>query len=104
MLTDELKADIVKRVRSVVEPERVIVLGSYARGEVEPGSDIDIMVIADYEGTRAASAGKLYRAFRGFGIPKDILLVKPEKVERFRCSQWSVIYAALKEGVTVYAG
>ena len=104
MLTEELKADIVKRVRSVFEPERIIVFGSYARDEAETGSDIDIMVVADYEGRRAALTGKLYQAFHGFGVPKDILLVKPEKVERFRCSQWSVIYAAFKEGVTVYGG
>jgi predicted nucleotidyltransferase len=102
MLSKHTQNEIVNVVRSVVEPEAIILFGSYVRDEERDGSDIDIMVITQYDGRRAAVTGKLYEAFRGFGRPKDIILVKPKEVERFRNSNWSIIHTALNEGVFIY--
>lgn len=42
----------VKRVQNAYDPERIILFGSYARGEATKYSDVDILVIAKkFKGT-----------------------------------------------------
>jgi predicted nucleotidyltransferase len=38
-------ADIVKRVVRAAKPEKIVLFGSAARGEMGPNSDIDLLVI-----------------------------------------------------------
>jgi predicted nucleotidyltransferase len=38
-------ADIVKRVVEVANPEKIVLFGSAARGEMGPNSDYDLLVI-----------------------------------------------------------
>ena len=42
-----LLEEVVRRVVSVAEPERIILFGSAARGEVRPDSDLDLLVVKD---------------------------------------------------------
>ena len=41
-----LLADIVTRIRAVLEPDRIVMFGSRARGTATDQSDVDILVIA----------------------------------------------------------
>jgi len=102
MITKTTEREIISKIRSVLEPDAIIIFGSYVRSEETDDSDIDILIISRYTGKRATVTGELYKAFRGFGHPKDIILVKPSEVERFRDSDWSIIHTAIKEGVFIY--
>jgi predicted nucleotidyltransferase len=41
----EVLDDIVRRIVEVAAPEKIILFGSAARGELGPNSDIDLLVI-----------------------------------------------------------
>ena len=43
----ETLAEIVRRIRSVAKPRKIVLFGSRARGEHRPDSDIDLLVIED---------------------------------------------------------
>lgn len=43
-ITYELIQEIKSRIISGVHPEKIILFGSYARGEAHEGSDIDLMM------------------------------------------------------------
>lgn len=100
-LDHEMLDDIVQRVVDAAQPERIILFGSAARGEMGPNSDIDLLVVKDAEDTRGLSA-RIHRKLRGVRIAVDAIVVAPAHVERYKDSHALVIKPALREGTVVY--
>lgn len=46
MLHDNLKTTLVERLKQA-DPHKIILFGSYARGELGPDSDVDLLVVTD---------------------------------------------------------
>jgi predicted nucleotidyltransferase len=59
--------------------ERVILFGSYARGSANPDSDVDILVIVDFEGRSVDKSVEIRMRLRP-GFPMDLLVRTPGKV------------------------
>jgi len=96
--------EITKRILSVCDPERIILFGSYARGDFGPESDLDLLVIEDEEGSYPQEASaRIYRALADLVIPVDILVVRKAFVERYGSLVGTVIRPALREGRVIYA-
>jgi predicted nucleotidyltransferase len=102
----ELKQDvldeIVQRIVEVAQPEKIILFGSAAKGEMGPNSDVDILVIKSGVHRRRL-AQTIYVNMVGVGQAVDIVVVTPEDVERYKDSFALVIEPALREGKVVYA-
>ncbi|MCY4114965.1 MAG: nucleotidyltransferase domain-containing protein [Chloroflexi bacterium] len=93
--------EIVRRVVEVAHPERVILFGSAARGEMGRNSDVDLLVVKDADDERDLAA-RIYRNLRGVRVAVDATVVAPANVERYRDSHALVIKPALREGTVVY--
>ena len=59
--------------------ERVILFGSYARGNAGPDSDVDILVIGPFGGRSVDRSVEIRMKLRP-GFPMDLLVRTPEKV------------------------
>lgn len=94
--------EAIQRIIKVAEPERIIVFGSYARGQVSRHSDLDVLVVKDVR-NRKQLAGKIYRSLIGVGIPVDVVVVRPADIERYGSSPSLIIHPAITDGETVYA-
>lgn len=93
--------DIIRRVVEVARPEKIILFGSAARGEMNRHSDVDLLVVKD--GVDALDLmGQIYRNLRGVGAAVDAIVVSPQDVERYKDSHALVIKPALREGRVVY--
>ncbi len=93
--------EIVQRIVEIAQPERIILFGSAARGEMGPHSDLDILVVksgADHWGL----SGKIRRALRGTNAAVDLVVATPENIERYKDSHPLVYKPALREGRVVY--
>jgi uncharacterized protein len=95
-------ADIVKRIVRAAKPEKIVLFGSAARGEMGPNSDYDMLVIKGGKFKRDRVTVAIYRALRGKGAPVDVVVVTPDEVERYRDTHCLVICPALAEGKLVY--
>ena len=95
-------ADIVDRIVRAAKPERIVLFGSAARGEMGPDSDLDLLVIKGGKFHRNRLTVAIYRALRGKGAPVDVVVVTPEEVERYRDTHCLVICPALREGKVIY--
>ena len=85
-----------------VHPEKIILFGSAARGEMGPDSDLDLLVVK--AGVhRRHTAMELYRTLMGIGVAKDIIVVTPEDVKRYGDLVGTIIRPALREGKVIYA-
>jgi uncharacterized protein len=99
---DEVLQDIVRRVIEVANPERIIMFGSAARGDMGKNSDIDLLVVKSGVHRRHLTA-RIYRQLIGAGHSVDLLLVTPEDIERYGNSPALVIRDALSSGKVLYA-
>lgn len=95
--------EIVRRVVEVAQPDRIILFGSAARGEMGPDSDLDLLVVkADVPHRRRLSQA-IHRNLFGVGVPVDIIVVTPEDIQAFQDKVGTIIGPALKEGKLLYA-
>src|SRR5438046_10551277 len=96
-------AEIVQSVVEVAQPDRIILFGSAARGEMGPDSDVDLLVIKSGVPHRGRLAEEIYMRLFGIRVPVDVMVVTPEDVEHQRGKVGSIIGPALREGREVYA-
>jgi len=93
-------ADIVRRVVEAAQPDKIVLFGSAARGEMGPDSDIDLLVIKGGKFNRSRLTTAIYRHLRGKALPVDVVVVTPEEVERYGDSPYLVIYPVEKTGTS----
>ncbi len=94
--------EIISRVVKVAQPERIILFGSAARGEMGPNSDVDLLVVKQGEFHQGHLTGEIYMNLHGVGLPVDIILVTPEQVKKYAETHFLIIEPALREGKEVY--
>lgn len=71
--------EIVEQIVEVLDPERIILFGSYARGEAGPDSDVDIAVIAKTDQPRHVVLGEIAWNLRHLRLSIEIVLHSPER-------------------------
>jgi len=79
-------------------PAKVILFGSYARGDATEGSDLDFLVIEREVADRAAESVRLRRALRGLGAPVDVIVMDEALVQRRAKVKGTMVDRALREG------
>ena len=83
-------------------PAEVLLFGSYARGDAETGSDLDLMIIEDQIDDKTAEYLKIHRAVGSMGVGVDIVVISREDFERRRQVPGTVTYWAAREGRRVH--
>lgn len=97
----DVLAEVIRRVVEVAQPERIILFGSAARGDMNRHSDIDLLIIKECEDPLELM-GQIRRNLRRVGAAVDAIVVTPQAVERYKDSHALVIKPALREGRIVY--
>jgi predicted nucleotidyltransferase len=94
--------EIIRRIVDVAAPDRIILFGSAARGEMGSHSDLDLLVIKSGVADRWDLIGKIYTSLRGVDYAVDVVLATPEIIERYGNSIGLVYRPALREGRVIY--
>lgn len=102
VLLEETLQEIIRRIVQVAQPDKIILFGSAARGEMGSNSDVDLLVIKRGEFHQGRLTGEIYMNLFGVGQAVDVIVVTPEEVERYRHTHCLVIKPALQEGRVVY--
>jgi predicted nucleotidyltransferase len=98
----QLIDEIVCRVKSVIHPLRIILFGSAARGEMGPNSDLDLLIIVPDGAHRRLTSRKVFRALRGIGVPKDVIVVTDRDVVEYGNNPSFVLKPAIETGRNLY--
>ena len=97
---DALLQRMTATVVETVDPERVILFGSRARGDAETDSDVDLVVVeAEPFGPgrdRGAEETRIWRTLAKFHVPKDILVYSLDEADRWGGSRNHVLARALR--------
>ena len=95
---------IVTLITSKVLPERIVLFGSYARGDYKEDSDIDILIIVKNLVNERKITSLLYRALlkENISIPIDFLAIDYEKYNMVK-NKIGYIYKTIEqEGKIIY--
>lgn len=94
----------VKKIKTVINPQKVILYGSFARGTATQWSDIDLVVITDFKKKNEFS---LMNKLSDIGSQIDsekIFDVRIMKNKDFmNISHLSILNEAKKEGIVIYS-
>lgn len=102
-VTSELLGQITQKLAAALNPEQIILFGSYAYGEPNEDSDIDLMVIVSHsDEPRYRRSRPAYRALRGIRIPTDVIVVTREEVTRKINVKSSLISRVMHDGKVLY--
>lgn len=99
---DTVLSEVVRRLVEALDPDKIVLFGSRARGNHRPDSDVDLLIIRDSTEPSHRRAIRAYRALRGLGISKDILWYTPQEVAEWAGVVNHVICRALNDGLVLY--
>lgn len=99
---DDCLEEMVQRILAVGHPQKIILFGSRARGDAQPDSDYDILIIEPSNLPRYQRAAPYRRALVGTCLAKDIVVWTPEEVTEWSNVPNAFIITALREGVVLY--
>ena len=102
MLTPTEIDSLVRRIVARIQPQKVIIFGSYAKGTATIKSDLDVFVIKETELPMASRADDLKPVLSRALIPVDVHIYTPEEVKEYGKGQFSFINSILKSGNTVF--
>jgi len=75
----EIKA-FCRRLAVEYRPRRIVLFGSYARGEPRPDSDVDLLVVMAFKGSGVSKAAEMIRKLSpSFAV--DLVIRTPDDVE-----------------------
>jgi predicted nucleotidyltransferase len=94
--------EIVRRIRAVGDPERIVLFGSRARGEARVESDLDLLIVEPSDRPRYRRAPRYLRALVGVFPAKDVVVWTPEEIAAWAAVPNAFITTALREGRVLY--
>jgi len=99
---EKVLEEVVRRIVEAVAPEKIILFGSAARGEMGPDSDLGLMIVKS-DVHRLATAQMIEHSLTGITIPTDIVVATPKDIEVHKDTIGLIYRPALQEGKILYA-
>ncbi len=96
--------NIVETIRKNYPLDKILLFGSYARNEQNVNSDLDLLIISDYEKNlpRYRRGLKLRILLTKFQISKDILIYTNDEIKEWKDIPNSFINTVISDGSILY--
>ena len=101
-LDESVLSEIVRRVLSVAQPERIILFGSAATAQMTKGSDVDLLVVEPAPSDTRAEGLRIRDSLSGLGYPFDVFVMATERFEESKNIFGGLAYPAQKYGRVIY--
>jgi predicted nucleotidyltransferase len=102
MVDKKLIDQIVQRLLAAGGVKKIILFGSYARGDATADSDLDFIVVEDHLESHIKEMARLRSAIDYIGIGVDVLVYTQEELADLGDIPGTAVYWALKEGKVLY--
>jgi len=94
--------DIVQRILSVAEPDKIILFGSAATGRMTRDSDIDLLIVEPDISDQRSEYARIIKALWDIHVPFDVLFIATQWFEESKDVVGGIAYPANKYGKVIY--
>jgi uncharacterized protein len=103
MTVDETLLDeVVRRVLTVARPDRIILFGSAATGQMTEDSDLDLLVVEPEPADTRDRSVRIRRALGDVRYPVDVIVMSSAHFEETKNLIGGIAYPARKYGRVLY--
>jgi HEPN domain-containing protein/predicted nucleotidyltransferase len=95
-------AEIVQRLVSAYDPDRIILFGSHAVGEAREGSDIDLLVVKETVQRPADRRLEVERLLCDRRVPLDVLVYTPRELRELYAVGSPFVVSVVESGRVLY--
>ena len=100
---DAFLEEVVRRILTVGRPLKVVLFGSHARGEAQPESDLDLLIVEECSHLPPHKRATPYRmALTGIHPRKDIVVYTPAEIQDWAQVALAFVSTVLREGRVLY--
>jgi uncharacterized protein len=93
----------LQRLIRYYSPERIIVFGSYSKATVHSRSDVDLLVVANVDGSLDLHQRRARQLAAGCFPRVDVVLATPAEVSEANTARSPFLASILRTGTTVYS-
>jgi predicted nucleotidyltransferase len=97
-----LLSEIVRRILTVARPDKIILFGSAAAGQMTKDSDIDLLIVGPPPANRHEASVEIRDAIGNVQVPVDVILIATERFESTKDIVGGIAYPAHKYGRVLY--
>jgi predicted nucleotidyltransferase len=101
-LTKSYIRQMVKRIVTQFQPDKIILFGSHARGQAGLDSDVDLLVVMPVSGSKREKAIEIAVSLHDIPVAKDVIVVTPDDFEWRSKIVGTVERPAVREGKLLY--
>jgi len=94
--------EVIDRITRKFHPVRIILFGSWARGEARADSDVDLLVVLPKVEHKRRATIEILRVLNGLPISKDVIVATPEEIQKRGRVVGNILRPALQEGKVIY--
>lgn len=107
MITKRQIQEVTDIIVEEIQPEKVFLFGSYASGEADKNSDLDIIVIVNEQLKKEARINAMVKlnlktASQDLLFPKDFKMYSLEEYAKQKENKFSFLHSALKNAKILY--
>ena len=102
MITQEQISVVVSRIVENINPEKVILFGSYAYGQPDENSDLDILVVKDTDIPAFKRGMEVRKFLRGMKIPIDVVIYTQKEIDEWKDTKAAFISHIVEKGKVLY--
>ncbi len=100
--TEKAIKEMVRRIVSQFQPEKIILFGSHARGTAGPDSDVDLLVVMPIRGSKRFARLQIRTALHDIPLAKDVIVSDPVEFEWRKDVVGTIEWPAAHEGRVLY--
>ena len=102
LIDNKTISNIVFRIASNAKPDKIFLFGSYATGQANEDSDIDLLIVKDTLEPRHKRSIEIQRILKGSKLPVDILVYTNDEFEREKTINYSFVNSAIHGAKLLY--
>lgn len=94
--------EVIRKIVEGYDPEKIIIFGSYARGDWTEDSDLDVLVVKDTDERWLDRTVTVSSLCRPRTLPMDIVVKTPEELKNELLEKQLFSREIMREGILVH--